>query len=163
MLKIREAELKDFDIIIELFKEYFRDHEEIIHKKNPKLKNYPVFKSNTLDMLKEYVKKLIKGRKYTVHLVEDNGTVIAFSNLVIKKEIPIYQNKEFGLIDDLYVRGKYRGKKISSMLYAEARKWFKSKGIRIININVRPENERAHSIYRHWGFFDFSIDMRNKI
>ena len=49
------------------------------------------------------------------------------------------------------------------MLYKEACKWFKKHGIKHITIGVNPENERAHLIYKKWGFFDFRIEMRNKI
>ncbi|MCD4670425.1 MAG: GNAT family N-acetyltransferase [Actinomycetia bacterium] len=163
MIKIRKASLKDLEIIMEIWEEFNRTHKEKLLKKNSRYEEFFTMKSNAFDMVREYVKQLIKSKKSIIHLVEDKGTVIAYNNLEIKKGIPIYKNEEFGYISDLFVKKEYRGEKISSKLYLEAQKWFKKKGIKYITIGVNPENEKALLLYKHWGFFDFRIEMRNKI
>lgn len=163
MIKIREATLKDLNILVELLQEFEKEHSEIVKEKNSRLNDLFVEKSNASNIKKKYMEKSILSRKTIIHLVENGSTAIAYCFLEIKKDIPIYKNKEFGRIGQLYIKKGYRGMKISYMLYAEAKKWFRSKGIEFINIGVHPANERAHLIYKNWGFSDFHIEMREKI
>ena len=77
--------------------------------------------------------------------------------------IPIFKTEEFGYISDLYVKKGFRKMKLSSKLYAESKEMVQEKGMKYISIAMYPDNKSAHSIYKHWGFFDYHLDMRRKL
>jgi len=163
MIKVRKAKLKDLDIIMELWRDFLKEHRENLKNKNPRFKEFFALKNNAFDMAKEYNKQIIKRSDSAIHLAEENGYAIAYNLIEIKQGIPIFINDKFGYIGDLYVKKQFRGRKASSKLYLAARRWFEKQGVKYISIGVNPENNKAHMIYRHWDFFDFRIEMRNEL
>ena len=109
------------------------------------------------------VKKYIKRRNGLVLVAEDNGKIIAYNLNYIKNNIPIFLIEKIGYISGLYVDEKYRGKSISSEFSKKAFIWFKSKKIKDIEIAAYPQNKRAVSIYRKWGFKDYHLVLRRKL
>ena len=71
MIKVREATLKDLGTIIELMEKFLREHFVNLIKKNSRNKEYFTLKSNAFDMVREFVKNIIKSDKGTIHLVEE--------------------------------------------------------------------------------------------
>ena len=154
---IRKAVLKDISEIVELGGELWGYHDK-------RFKVCQIFNKRKKSAGKEFsnfVKKQIKSRTGLV-LVADDGKIVAYCICFIKKNTPIFAIEKVGYISDLFVEDKYRGKGISSELNRQAAKWFKDK-VKIIEIAAYPQNKRAVSIYRKWGFKDYHLILRKKI
>ena len=113
--------------------------------------------------LLKYLKKNIQGRNGLVLVAEDNGKLIAYNLSYIKDNIPVFAMKKIGAIADLFVDEKYRGKGISSEFKKRVFEWFKSKKMKHVEIALYPQNKRAFSIYKKWGFKDYHIALRREI
>jgi len=70
---------------------------------------------------------------------------------------------KYGRINTVYIEEKFRSKSISSKLKDEAFKWFKKKYITRVSLNVFPDNEKAISAYKKWGFSTGLIEMRMSV
>jgi GNAT superfamily N-acetyltransferase len=160
---IRKADLKDVTDTVDLWKEFMKYHDEIIIKKNKKVKPYLTKKKNAADIFRKYVQKIILSKDSITHVAEVEGRLAGYSLNCINNNIPVFKIKKIGYMSDLFVKKEFRGLGISTKLKNEAIKWFKKKGIKYVSIKVHNDNELAHSIYKKWGFFDFHTEMRKKI
>lgn len=162
-MKIRKAGLKDLPQLFGLWKEFQVTHDASVVKASPKIRPHLAQLKNAGGIWKKYAKKNFSSGKAAFFVAEEKGKLVAYSLLVIEKNIPLYKVKEFGYMSDLFVKPKFRGKGISSLLHKAALKWFKSKKIRYIEIRVHATNKKAHKIYKKWGFTDFQIRLRKTI
>ncbi len=160
---IRKANLKDVPTIVNLWKEFMKYHDEILIKKNKKVKPHLVKKKNAANIFRKFVRKNILSKNSIIFVAEIEGKLVGYSLNYIKDNIPIFNVGRIGYICDLFVKKEFRRMRISTKLKNESIKWFKKKGIKYASITVHNYNELAHSIYKKWGFFDFHIEMRKKI
>ena len=70
----------------------------------------------------------------------------------IRKTPPIFQIEEYGLVIDLYVKEEYRRKRIGEKLTHELLKWFKSKGMKRVEVSVDIKNKIGFSAWTKFGF-----------
>ena len=160
---IKKATIKDVPSIIKLWKEFRKNHNKIVIKKNPKFKPYLIKRSNAAENFKKFVQKNIRSKNSVVYIAEVNGKLVGYSLIYIKDNIPIFKLEKIGYISDLFVKKEFRNQGISSKFKEEAITWFKKKGIKHISLAVYKNNKFAHSIYKKWGFFDYYIEMRRKV
>lgn len=150
MLVVRKASFKDVKIIVNLWKEFMKYHDELVVKENPKLKPYLIKKKNAAKIFKKFIEKNVKARTAAVFLAEMDGKPAGYSLIYIKKSIPVFKLEKIGSISDLFVKKEFRGKGISSKLKDEVVNWFRKKGIKHISLAVYNGNKHAHSIYEKW-------------
>jgi GNAT superfamily N-acetyltransferase len=163
MVTIRRACLRDVETIIKLWKEFLKQHDEIVMKGNPRLRPYFIRKNDAAKVMERFVIKNIRSRNAIIHVAEAEGKPVGYALSFIKKNNPVYRLERMGHISDLFVIKEYRGLGISSMFKNEAVKWFKRKGVEYISLSVSKENRKAHHIYDRWGFLDYRTEMRMKI
>ncbi|MEA2037459.1 MAG: GNAT family N-acetyltransferase [Nanoarchaeota archaeon] len=163
MTLIRKASLRDVPRIVDLWKEFMNDHDDIVLKRNKRLKSYTLRKAKAANNYKVHTQKLIKSKKGVILVAENDNELLGFTLLIIKGEIPIFKIKKIGYIADLFIRKKLRGKSIGSKLMKESIKWFRKKGLKYISVGLYADNTPAHSFYKKKTFFDYKIEMRRKI
>jgi GNAT superfamily N-acetyltransferase len=163
MIKIRKARLKDTDEILDLWKDFMSEHDNVVIKRNSMLKPYTIKKSDAKNNFRSFIKRNIRSRNGIVFVAEDGKEIIGYLLCTIKKNIPIFKLERIGYMNDLYVKKKYRGTKISTGFKNKAMQWFREKGMKHASIMVSPENKKAHGIYKNWGFHDYHIELRKKI
>ena len=73
---------------------------------------------------------------------------------------PIFQKRNYALIDDLAVKSNYRQQGIATMLMEEFEKLAKEKGATEIELNVWTFNQNAIDFYEKKGYEAFSQRMR---
>ena len=74
-----------------------------------------------------------------------------------------YNKQKQGYINELFVKEKARGRKISSQLMQQMSDWFKERKVKNISLNVFAANKHAIKIYKKWGFVAFNIYMKKKL
>ncbi|MFC1800586.1 GNAT family N-acetyltransferase [Nanoarchaeota archaeon] len=164
-MKIKKAILKDLPVIVKLWVEFMKDHDKIVLKRNKKLKPYTdkINMKSAGGKYRKFVRESIKSKKGAVFIAEVDGVAVGFTLVLIKDEISVFKIKKLGHVTDLFVKEEFRGRKISSGLMSEARKWLKSKGMKYMSIGLYFDNRNAHSVYKKWGFMDFKLEMRRKV
>ncbi len=163
MIKVRKAKTSDVPMLVKLWVEFMKDHDGIVIRADPRLKEYKGMKRNAPLIYKKFISKHISSRSASVFIAEVEGDVAGYVLVYVQKEIPIFTLKRYGYISNLYVKPQFRSMKVSSALVSEAMCWFKKKGLRYASLKMYPANRHAHMIYTKWGFFDYHLEMRRKV
>jgi len=161
-MEIRKARLKDVNSLVPLASRLMTHNRSLAKTENARLEQYELV-PNAMVLWNEWASKWIKSPKGLVLVAEDDGKLVGYSLIFIKKNVKIYSAKEIGHISDLYIEENFRGKGIASKFKKMAFSWFKQKGIKFASIAVHAKNRHAHSVYEEWGFFDFLTEMRIKL
>jgi GNAT superfamily N-acetyltransferase len=162
-MSVRIAELQDVPILVELWKEFVRDHEEIALRENPTHKPFLQMKDNAADMAKDYMENQVQSDDALVLLVEVEGKPVGFSLIVIQNSPPIFTIDRMGVISDLYLKAEYRGRGLSSLMKEGLLSWLKEKSIKHVSIAFFAGNKHAQKVYQKWGFREYHIGMRRTI
>ena len=84
--------------------------------------------------------------------VKDGGKYIAYGAGKIEAMPQGYEVKKVGTISSMAVSAKFRGQGIGTMMKDRFFDWFRSRGITMCHIYVKPENAAALKLYEKWGF-----------
>jgi GNAT superfamily N-acetyltransferase len=160
---IRKANIKDIDILVKMWKEFMKLHDEAMIAKNPKIKPYVKLRKDAPELFRKFSSQQIKSEKGLVLIAEVNGKPAGYVLSLIKSNIPVYELSELGYISDMYVKKEYQGLGLSSKLKDETVKWFKEKKIKHMSLRVYYDNDHARQVYEKWGFFNHSIEMCREI
>ncbi|MBI4149887.1 GNAT family N-acetyltransferase [Candidatus Woesearchaeota archaeon] len=162
MITIRKAKIKDVDAIVSMWHGLRLHHQRLVRRdKMRQAWNQPA--KDAAPRFTKWVKKWIRSPQGCVLLGEVNGKPAGYSLNYIKDGIPVYAIKKLGYISDLYVKPEYRGKGVSSRLKDATFQWFKKKDIKYVEIGFHTENQKAHRIYKKWGFADYITQMRRRL
>ena len=155
--------MKDINIILNFEKELLNSAVDLIKKYHPQ----HLIDINLRSDYKEIIIKYIRGRIFSkndaMFISELNGKPVGHMIISIKKSFPIFEMEYYGRINTVYIKKEFRGKGISSKLKDEAIKWFKSKNINRISLNVNPDNKQALEAYKKWGLTLSLLEMRMTI
>ncbi len=163
MALIRKADIKDIPSVVGIWKEFMREHDKIVLKKNEKLRTYTPKKKNAADNYRAFITKQLKGGKGAIFIAEIGGKLAGFTLIIIKDEIPIFKIEKIGYISDLFVKKEHSGKGLGSKLMDESINWFKKNKLKHISVGLYADNENAHLFYKKKGFFDYKFEMRRGI
>jgi GNAT superfamily N-acetyltransferase len=163
MVKIRTGTLDDIVEVVQLWQEFMDEHDILVVKNNPALKDYVPKEENGKQLFKDYLIKLLKTGEGNLSLADYEGKIVGYNLAQIKDEIPVLKLKKVGHVADLYVQKDFRGQGLSTKLQDASISWFKKNKIKVISITVYPDNPHAYQIYKKWGFMDYKVEMRKKI
>ena len=104
-----------------------------------------------------------KKHKGVVFVAEQNGTLVGFVGIYLKKQTAEEQLEfipmKIGYISDLFVNEKYRGKHIGEQLIEKAHQYFKFNNCTHSKLEVFGPNINAHKFYVNHGYRDKNIEM----
>jgi GNAT superfamily N-acetyltransferase len=119
---------------------------------------------------KKYKKWLLQnlGRKNFKILIakNDKNEIIAYGIATIKKPTKptsYIKFKKFGFIEAIYVKDKFRRKGIGKEIFKKFLEWFKSNGVRVIELTVHEKNKLGIVFWKKHGFFEFYKGMRREL
>lgn len=163
-MKIRQAEIKDIDTLIELWTSFMSEHEQLVISRQPALSQFERKSENKETAYREYLESCLESSVGTsfVAVDEDSG-IVGYTLLVVGDEIPIFQNKKVGVISDLYVRSDSRGNGVGTALIEHSVDWFKQRDIFVLSVPLYSANREAYEAYLKWGFQDYKLEMRRDL
>lgn len=151
-MKIREANNKDAGVLKELFAESLKFEKKF---------NADIDLEGGIKYFRKEFKKLRRDAKYFV--AEEDGKIVGFIEGKIEKKSRFYKSRKIGAIYDLFVDEKYRNRGIGTELIKAFVYWLKTKKVRIVELDVSPENKTAIMLYKSIGFKESSVQMIKKI
>ncbi|MBL7211028.1 MAG: GNAT family N-acetyltransferase [Desulfobacteraceae bacterium] len=141
---IRNAGEQDLDMIIELWKELMDFH---------KIRDqYFSRSSDGHEKFMEFISGHIASETSKVLVAEHDGNIVGHCLASISNYPPVFENKEYGSIDDLAVTESYRRTGVGEKLCQEIQKWFKEQKIQRIELRVAVTNEVSTSFWRKMGY-----------
>jgi ribosomal protein S18 acetylase RimI-like enzyme len=145
MIDIVRAEERHIPDIGKLWLEFMRFHQDIDPIFTPREGAVPGFEENQ-------VQRLIKSDDGLVLVALDKEQVVGYSLSEIKGPSPGLKSKKFGYIHDMAVTASYRRAGIGEKMLGEAIKWFSSKNIDRVELEITAKNQVAASFWKKHRF-----------
>lgn len=144
MIVIRPATRKDLgnskEISLKLLKE------ETLYS------TYLTYNEESKKSVKKWLTKLFRNKNYKFFVAEEDSRIVGMCFGCIEKREPVYFNKRIGYIWHIFVENDLRGKGIGKRLYEAMVNWFKSKGIKAVEVEIIPQNPLSRRFFERLGF-----------
>ena len=152
-IKIREANVKDLKDVANLQMKLLKYERKFDNK----------IKVGTTTSNTKYLKyNMLKKNKGKIFIALDENRIIGYCDGWIEK-ITHYTFNKRGYVIDCFVLKKYRGESVGSRLLKELIKWFKSKNVKYVIIDVYSKNKKAYKLWKNLGFKEIIINMRRVV
>lgn len=149
---IREKKMEDLEGLLELFREGDAYHRAA----HPEL-----FKDGGDGFRREFLRSVLTGKNANLFIAENEGTIIGFVYVFVRETLalPVFVQRRFGSIDNLFVQENWRGRGVARSLLQEVERWLKNQGISDVELNVYEFNQQAIALYDRLGFTTISRKM----
>ena len=151
----RTATIKDLNDVLRLNFELFK----LEDKKYDKTLN----RNWTYREGKKFFRKRILWKKSFMEVVEYKGKTVGYLCGEIFKGIPWRQKAIYAELDNMFVEGKYRGKKLGTKLVKDFLNWCKKKKVGYVEVVASFSNKNAIGFYNRSGFKDYALILETKI
>jgi len=156
MIEIIKAEEQHVSDISRLWLEFMRFHQDIDPIFTPRDGAVPGFEE-------EMVRRLMKSENGLVMVALDGERVVGYSLSEIHEPMKGFKLEEFGYVHHIAITADYRQKGIGENMFDEILKWFRSKGIDRVELEVTARNQVAYSFWKKHGFTDYAHTLYRQI
>ena len=154
-MNYRKATLEEAGQVAVLFRDL------AFHIKHASKDPYWDFEEMPLDMTEEVIKGYITNEESCVLVAEDNGTVTGMMMLeVIPCHMVLSSHQKVGYIAAGYVKEEYRRQGIMKELEKLSNDFFRSIGIKYVEVCYLPENDGAKEAWNGMGYKCFREQAR---
>jgi len=105
--------------------------------------------------IKEYLRPAMEAENSLVLVALDEGNAIGYSYSLINEKSSLEDREKYGCIHDLFITVAHRRKGIGEKMLGEILKWFHSRDIYRIELDVLTQNQIASSFWEKHAFKDF--------
>lgn len=104
----------------------------------------------------------LKSKNTLILLAKQKVKLIGLIYIKVEKaaNLPLNVARRYAKIQDLLVKGSFKGKGVEEKLLLEAQKWVQSKGVTDIELEIFDYNEEALAFYKKDGFQEVSHIVR---
>ncbi len=156
MIEIIKAEENHVPDICQLWLEFMRFHGDIDPIFTPRDGALPVFEE-------KYLRKEMKSDNNLILVALDGKRVVGYSFSQIIDPSDLLARKNYGYIHDVAITADYRRNGIGEKMYDEILKWFHSRGIDCVEVEVTVKNRVAYSFWKKRGFTDYKHTLYRQI
>lgn len=158
-MKIKIANKSHIPGIIKVWEEYVDYHHQI----DP----FFVRSNNSNKRFIKYIEDQMLLSKSLLLVSMDKNEITGYSLAQIKMYPPLFQQTKYGYISDLAVKSEYMKNDIGDLLLAGMIKWFKSKKIERVELQVFSQNKMGNTFWKKYGFEEYKyvlkIDFCNEL
>ena len=140
---IREAGKTDLDAVVGLWGELIRYHVD----RGDALE----FVENAEEHWREWAAGHMRSQDSAVLVAEAEGGAVGMALGMIRERAPLFADKRYGLIADLYVVPGRRRQGIGTALARGLLEWFNGKGLARVELSVASVNPEAEDFWRALG------------
>jgi ribosomal protein S18 acetylase RimI-like enzyme len=117
----------------------------------------PIFtpSDGALPGFEEDIRRLMKSEEGLVLVALDEGRVVGFSSSEVRQRAKVWKFERFGAIDTVAVTALYRRRGIGEEMLLEILKWFQSRRIDRVELEVVAKNRLGYSFWKKHGFTDY--------
>ncbi|MFW6040424.1 MAG: N-acetyltransferase family protein [Thermoplasmatota archaeon] len=154
-LTIRKMREEDLDELTEMWYSLAKMHEDI-------MEGYEL-SENPKNSWKKFMKKSFDKEKMTTFVAENNENLIGFVSVVIRRRPPFFEDRDVGMILDLYVKESFRNKGVGGRLVSEAETWIKENKVDVAVLTVAPVNIQAKIFWNARGYSTYLEKKRKEL
>ncbi len=141
---VRKATRRDLDAIVTLGRELMDFHEALD----------PFFtRSADFDTLfGRFVLRNIRSKAACVLVATVDERIVGYCQGMLDRHPPSIMEPEYGLVLDFYVAAGYRRTGVGDRMFKHVREWFRTKGVRRIEVRHSTFNPIAAEFWPKMGF-----------
>jgi ribosomal protein S18 acetylase RimI-like enzyme len=151
-MKIKIANLTHINGIIDVWKEYMEYQSQL----DPFFNLLETSDSRFIS----YIENQIHSSKAFLLVGLDEDTVVGYGLAQIKLYPPLFQQIAYGYISDLAVKLDYMRDNIGDLLLAGMIKWFKSKHIERVELQILAHNKMGNNFWKKHGFEEYKYILK---
>lgn len=151
-MKIRKAKPQDIEQVTK--------YGLILLKQHSDLDPYYVPTDAVEEVYQNFLERSLLLEDRLLLVAEINGKLVGYAAAEIQTRSPLFRIAENGYINDVFVKEEFRKLGIAREFLAELKKWFKSKGIKYVELSVLAGNEVGKKTWAKFGFEDYEIKKR---
>lgn len=156
MIEIVRAKERHISDIGQLWLEFIRFHQDIDLIFTPHDGAVAGFED-------DQVQRLMKSEDGLVLVALDRGQVVGYSLSEIKGPPKGLNREKYGYVYDMAVTASYRRNGIGEKMLGEIIKWFHSKNIDRVELDITTKNQVACSFWEKHGFTDYMRKLYRQI
>lgn len=143
---IGKATSNDIESLIDLYEEM-----EIYIRR---ISSDPLFtlSSNWRELTRRYFVEFSEGDDMLVLVARKGKDIVGFLTAMITTPLPIFAQRKYGSLNDMFVKKEHRGKDIGKKLLQTAIEWFEQNRIHRIELRVDAKNKGAIAFYKAHDF-----------
>ncbi|MFH1917335.1 MAG: GNAT family N-acetyltransferase [Nanoarchaeota archaeon] len=161
-MRIRKATPKDIPSIVPHWISLFDFETKLILRIN---KQFSPIRHKGKDFekrVKVYCTQYLKNKNKIMLIAEENGRIAGFIQAGISQDEEWVVPLRMGTFDWMYVHPDFRGKGVSSTLYAGVRNWFKKNKCKFESVGIVPTNN-VRDIYQKWGYTEAATYLWKRV
>jgi GNAT superfamily N-acetyltransferase len=110
----------------------------------------------------DYVESLLASEISRLFVAVDGQQIVGLAVVHLREILdhPVFEQRQYALLDDLVVRDTHRRRGLGSQLVRHAERWARERGAREIELAVWSFNEPARRLYEALGYAPFAIRLR---
>ena len=146
-IQIRRARQEDLETLLDLWLEMMSYHGRLDPRFAPE--------DNARDAFRDTMREWIGATARRVLVAVADGQVVGYTIGSIVENPPIFKLRHYGHVSDMCVAPEWRGQGMGRRLFGGLRKWFRSRGLAVVQLNVAALNPAAQAFWREMGFQDY--------
>jgi len=153
--RIRIFDREDADEIVKLWVELVEEHRKLDsrYRLNPQ----------AAERYKMFILEGLYHPGRILFVAEDSEKIVGFINGRITGPSAIFNERTEGIVQDLYIRPRFRRKKLGSRLLEEMLGYFKEKHVTNVLLEVSSLNPGAQRFWHSRGFTYFRLTLEMKL
>ncbi len=111
----------------------------------------------------EYLRSTMENYDAAIFVADVDGEVVGYTIVMILSNPAVFALDRYGFISEMAVSESWQRGGIGGRMWEHARRWLKRRGIRVLQLNVSPRNERGYSFWKKVGCTEFLTIMWHDI
>lgn len=144
---IRRATKEDLPFVVGLWKEMMDHHLSVDSR-------FELAPDNESAYL-EYLYTIIDNYDYALFVAEENAEIAGYTIGMILANPQVFALSRYGFIAEMSVRSDLQRSGVGHDLWDRARLWFKRRGVKVIQLNVSPSNQKGYDFWKQVGCNEF--------
>ncbi len=156
-MKIRKVTIKDIPIIDDIYVKGAISEVKLQFPKKTKKEVLKEIKKNEKERISGFRKGIKSKSEYWIVAIE-NSQIVGFGQATINKE-----DNSKGEIEKVYIKEKFRGKKIGLRISKELVKWLKKKKVKEVIDKIFFKNKPSIKMHKRLGFETMGVGMHLRL
>ena len=103
----------------------------------------------------EYFSTILGSYSNAIFVATGADSVVGYTIVAEMENPAVFELKKYGFLCEISVDPGFAGRGVGRILFDRARRWFKRRGLEVIQLNVSRKNEPGLRFYSQLGFRPF--------
>jgi GNAT superfamily N-acetyltransferase len=114
-------------------------------------------------VIERWIEENVRDDRSVVLVAREGDEIVGYALGVILENTPVVPHQFYGFVSELAVTESWRGRGVGQALLADAERWFREKGLSVVELHVSAKNPDAVRFWEREGFSDYIYRMRKEL